>query len=329
MVRKYLISTLLIAAVVIPTRPGWAASSCDAGKVKCVAKRIGCLMKVDANALKTGQAPDAAKRQKCYDKFDGGAEPAKGCFAKLENKQDFSKPQTLCTTADDATAVAAQADALRTALVVSVSAENVPVSGTTRDYFTGGPAGLVELSTFGCGAELLTTSDAAGLYAFNTLGNGTLFVHAAKTTYRSTRNVGLQIGAEPVSTDFETVSNADVARQFATLGESAGAGTGLVFAEMVDEIGAPIEGVALGDITLLDQDGFPSADGPYFFGAAGDLVPGGTLATSTAFGGRARVGFLNCPPGPHDLTVFTAGGNFIAAVECIADGVTLVKTAPE
>jgi hypothetical protein len=324
--QNYLRAALIVTLFMPGVRNVYAQSTCDAGKVKCVSKRVGCLMKVKANALKKGEPDDQGKLQKCFDKFDGGSDPAKGCFAKLEAKQTLEKPHTLCSTGGDSSAVAADADILTNSLVQAVSTPSVAVSGATRNYFTGAAVDTVELSRGDGVAELLDTSDGSGLFAFTTAGNRTLLVDAARGSYHTTRNVGIELLEEAVMTDFEAVAFADAARQFATTGEVSSADTGLVFIEMVDGNGTPIEGVPLGDIELLDGGGFPSADGPFFFGAGGDMVPGGSLPTSTAFGGRARVGFLNCPPGTHDLTVVTVSQNYFATIECIADAVTLAQT---
>src|SRR4030095_16351180 len=65
---------------------------------------------VIAKAYKTGVL-DSAKLQKCEDKFDGAADPTKGCFEKLEAKQDVLKPETICPTLDDTAAMEAKVDA--------------------------------------------------------------------------------------------------------------------------------------------------------------------------------------------------------------------------
>jgi len=49
--------------------------------------------------------------------------------------------------------------------------------------------------------------------------------------------------------------------------------------------------------------------GPYVFGAGGDVVSNATLSTTTAFGGRVRVAFLDVPAGSHTASVtFTGTG---------------------
>src|SRR5688572_6726263 len=73
--------------------PAVAQNKCDAGKLKCARGKFGCLVKVHEVAQKKALPPDPVKLQKCTDKFEGGVEPAKGCFAKLE-----ANPDATCST---------------------------------------------------------------------------------------------------------------------------------------------------------------------------------------------------------------------------------------
>jgi hypothetical protein len=88
----------LIGGVV--TNPG---NKCLAGKIKCVIKKKACLLGCYKKATKLATAPDPACVTKCKDKFDGGASPAKGCFAKLEAKGG-------CLTTDDTRGIEAKID---------------------------------------------------------------------------------------------------------------------------------------------------------------------------------------------------------------------------
>lgn len=82
------------------TAPG---NKCLAGKIKCVIKKKACLLGCYAKAAKTAAAVDTLCTQKCKDKFDGGADAAKGCFAKLEAKGG-------CLTTEDTPAIEAKID---------------------------------------------------------------------------------------------------------------------------------------------------------------------------------------------------------------------------
>src|SRR5262245_20250251 len=61
-------------------------NKCSSKKKLCVAKKATCLLKCHNKAEKAGIAVDPGCIQKCEDKFDGGADPTKGCFEKLEDK---------------------------------------------------------------------------------------------------------------------------------------------------------------------------------------------------------------------------------------------------
>ena len=88
-------------------------SKCDAGKLGCVAKRQGCLLKVHAKAEKKGEAPVPEALQKCVDTF--GA-----CLGKLEAKQKPEKPKTLCTVTGDLVALTLAGDDFVTDVVTTI-----------------------------------------------------------------------------------------------------------------------------------------------------------------------------------------------------------------
>ncbi len=108
--RAVLFAVSLTALLAFGTDAAYAQNKCTAGKVKCVSKKKSCRLNVLAKGYKMGVL-DLAKLQKCEDKFDGAADPAKGCFEKLEGKQDLAKPETLCPTLDDTAALEAKVDA--------------------------------------------------------------------------------------------------------------------------------------------------------------------------------------------------------------------------
>ena len=59
---------------------------CRAGKLACVAQTTACLLAVEADARAAGRTPDVTKLARCSARFDGGAHPSQGCFAKVEAK---------------------------------------------------------------------------------------------------------------------------------------------------------------------------------------------------------------------------------------------------
>jgi cysteine-rich repeat protein len=79
-----------VAAFVQAVDPGPIdQSKCGAGKKKCIATKVSGLLKCHEKTQKPGK-PEDPNDKGCLDKvkvkFDGGDEPAKGCFAKLESK---------------------------------------------------------------------------------------------------------------------------------------------------------------------------------------------------------------------------------------------------
>jgi hypothetical protein len=85
-------------------------NACTAAKKLCVAKKTAALLKCHSKNEKPPAGLDpvkfAACLQKAKDKFDGGAHPAKGCFAKLEAK--FGPGG--CVTAGDTAALETKVD---------------------------------------------------------------------------------------------------------------------------------------------------------------------------------------------------------------------------
>lgn len=79
-----------LAALLLATPSDATLNACAAAKKLCVAKKAAALLKCHAKnekpPLGTTPAKFALCLQKAKDKFDGGANPAKGCFAKLEAK---------------------------------------------------------------------------------------------------------------------------------------------------------------------------------------------------------------------------------------------------
>jgi hypothetical protein len=125
------------------------------------------------------------------------------------------------------------------------------------------------------------------------------------------------------------VSNPDVTRQYTAIGRTPTAGTGVVFATLVDNAGAPLVGVFVADIHLLDGTSLPVGLGPYMFGPTGDIVDNNTLSVTAAFNGRSRVAFLDVPIGRLTLTViFSSSGKVVTRsvqVVTTAGGVTLAQ----
>ncbi|HYC53055.1 MAG TPA: hypothetical protein VEB19_18250, partial [Gemmatimonadaceae bacterium] len=60
------------------------------------------------------------------DKFDGGANPAKGCFAKVEAKQDAAKPETVCPVEVSVATAESRVDHAVETLACTLDDDNCP-----------------------------------------------------------------------------------------------------------------------------------------------------------------------------------------------------------
>jgi len=209
------------------------------------------------------------------------------------------------------------------------------VSGRTLDYFTNLPLGSTALATDGLQPPVLTTSAMDATYTLDHVPPGSkLFVSASRTSYRPTRSLAIDVAAAPVSRDLFAMSIPDTNRQYATLGKTATPGKAVVFAEMQNDVAAPVVGIPLANVKLVDaaMQPVPGVLGPYFIGVNGDVDPAAT--TSAAYGTppRARAIFLDVPPGSFTLSVTyppSGGGANItssAAVTAFADGGVLALT---
>jgi hypothetical protein len=212
------------------------------------------------------------------------------------------------------------------------------VSGKTLDYFTGAPLESVTLATEGMTPAASGSSDATGNYELEVPPGSVFYASATRANYRPTRSAPIRVAGDSLAmTDLTVVSVNDSRRQYASLGLTPTAGRAVLFGLLLRNNGMPLEGIPLTDIKLVDAQQAPVGLGPYFFGENGDLVSNLTLDVSTAFGGKARVGFLDVPPGTYTLAVtYTAGTGggggtpeirtYEVPVEAVADGATLAQT---
>jgi hypothetical protein len=97
-----------------PSYPTPVANSCSAAKKKCVATKAKSLLKCHAKAERTGVL-SARCVQKARDKFDGGSDPSRGCFAKLESLGG-------CLTTNDASVLEGKVDGFVQAVVCDLDA---------------------------------------------------------------------------------------------------------------------------------------------------------------------------------------------------------------
>ena len=100
MTTRSIVTALVMALMLVWSGPASAQQAkCLAGKTKCMSKKGTGLLKCEQLAETPGKVPDPNAGgcvTKVVGKFDGGVEPAKGCFEKLENKNPND-----CITFDD------------------------------------------------------------------------------------------------------------------------------------------------------------------------------------------------------------------------------------
>jgi hypothetical protein len=214
-----------------------------------------------------------------------------------------------------------------------VPVEGQRVSGKAMDYFVAGtPLPGAALATDGIDPQLLATSDEAGAFAFEQVPVGSqVFFSASRASYRPTRNL-VAIADAAVERDLYLMSAADVARQYATDGgKTPTPGRAFVIAELLRDNGTPLAGVPLIDVKLVDGAGAPIvAIGPYVVGTGGVVVPVGPTQTEI-HDDKARVAFLDVPPGRFSLEVAFLDGQgqpqtLTTPVTTAPDGATLVRS---
>ena len=174
-----------VVAAVDPTYPAPVLDKCSAGKKKCVATKVKALLGCYGKAAKNGSAVDPACLAKAQGKFDGGADPAKGCFEKLEAKYGAAST-TPCRTFDDTAGVETTVDDFASSMSIVLECPSLSrltftsssasgVCGESRD----GSGNIIK--TIPCGALLLgegssiaalTPSGARSVFSLDCAGPG-------------------------------------------------------------------------------------------------------------------------------------------------------------
>jgi hypothetical protein len=183
------------------------------------------------------------------------------------------------------------------------------IAGHVRDYWSGTAVGGIQVTTLGLNPNLASRSDDAGRFVMSgrSTGNRCLLVTSALEAYAETV-VPIELSVGPSTLSAVAVAKADINRQFASLGVSREPDSGVVILHLLDVKGAPLEMVSSADISLIAANGLVVGSGPYFFGAAGDLLTQTELPLSRAFDGRARAAFVNVPNGDLSVQVTAAVG---------------------
>ena len=96
MTTRSIVAALVVALTLMAHAPASAQQAkCLAGKTACMAKKVAGLLKCETLAETPGKPADPNANEcvtKAETKFDGGAQPAKGCFEKLESKNPNDCP---------------------------------------------------------------------------------------------------------------------------------------------------------------------------------------------------------------------------------------------
>jgi hypothetical protein len=133
----------------------------------------------------------------------------------------------------------------------------------------------------------------------------------------------------PVMQDLYAMSEADITRQYSSVGKAPTATKAFVEIDLILPDGTPLTGIPLANVTLVDAAAqpVPGVIGPYFFGSVGDIDPAVTTATSYGTPARSRAAFLDVPAGTYTVQVVRPGmaGNVTDTTTVItsADGATL------
>jgi hypothetical protein len=198
-------------------------------------------------------------------------------------------------------------------------APGVRIVGHVRDYWSGARLGGATVGTAGLDPELSAASDAAGRFELSggaAVASGFLRVTRLSGHVDTTSGPVMFSGTQSPP----ALAQTDLNRQYAIVGRVQDPGTVFVVAHLQDAAGNPLESIPAADITLTTLDGQPVGEGPFFFGAAGDIQPQAVLQRSQGFDGRARAAFLNVPPGRLVLAVRTARTALDAAPGAVVTG---------
>ncbi|MCX5748350.1 MAG: hypothetical protein NT062_38345, partial [Proteobacteria bacterium] len=137
-----------------------------------------------------------------------------------------------------------------------------------------------------------------------------------------------------VTSDIYAMTIQDVKNKYTALGKAPIAGTAFVTVDLRRNNGTPLVGVPLASVTLLDGQTPPQPVAgvvPYFYDTSGN--PSTAELTSAAYGTplRARVAFIDVPPGNYQVSVtYPSGGvgdvTETVGITTVADGAVLAKT---
>jgi hypothetical protein len=277
-------------------------NKCLAGKIKCAIKKKACLLGCYAKAAGAGlAAPDSACTTKCRDKFDGGVDPLKGCFEKLEGKLS-------CLTTDDTRAIEAKIDGF----VESATAQlSFPIA----------------LANGKCGAAKIKSLNGynkcvLGIYAKAAAGTAADQVKIAgcdtklKTAYQKDDDKYGPLGQCETLADAQDIINSD----------------NLFIDDLLSELGGDMNTQrCTGDTSVTcttapGGGGCPSGTCEFFFGANLPLSAGGVATCVTSQWNGSISGTANQQTGASTGTAAVISKVYLAAAtdkpcpKCVGDG---------
>jgi hypothetical protein len=128
------------------------------------------------------------------------------------------------------------------------------LSGKAMDYFGTVALSATTVATDGISPQVSATSGTDGSYQLQIAVGSKLFLVATHDNYRPTRSTPVSVDDMAVTQDAYVMSNADVTRQYTTLGKTPTAGTAFLVATLEKNDGTPLEGIPLTGVQLLDAN---------------------------------------------------------------------------
>ena len=210
--------------------------------------------------------------------------------------------------------------------------QGLSLSGMVMDYNNLDILAQADVSTEGLLSPIQAISGINGAYSLSNVPPGsTFYVTASVNNYLPTRQEPIEVIDTSVQQNIYVTSQAFVQRQYSTVNVPMLAGNGFMATDLRRNNGTPLEGVLAGDISLVDALDVEVGVGPYIFGLTGDVALTADLDPVVAINGRARIAYLNVPPGLFTLRVpyLDGQGNpalFEVPVQVLADSTTLSAT---
>lgn len=201
--------------------------------------------------------------------------------------------------------------------------EWITVGGYVFDLYTDAEVGDALVVADGIAPYTSTLTAANGSYSWELPKDQFYVPLVSRNQYHLTRNLWQSVPDES-QVYLHAVSRADMTRNYAGVGVTPSSGKCVVIANVVDELGDPLEGVPLSDITLaVGEDSV--GEGPYAFGPSGDIVPPAEIDVTTEYNNVVLIAFLNSPVGASELSLVEQGTTTSWPITCDADGVTLIR----